>query len=166
MTLATATRDGSPSARIVLLRGFDEHGFTFFTNYESRKGRELAENPHAALVFFWPQFNWQVRIAGTVTRTSRGESETYFRSRTRGKRIGAWASNQSGVLADRGQFERRVAEFDAKYPGEEVPLPTFWGGFRLAPEMFEFWQGHPERLHDRFQYRLEGGVWIIERLSP
>ncbi|HEY6168910.1 MAG TPA: pyridoxamine 5'-phosphate oxidase [Verrucomicrobiae bacterium] len=166
MTLATATRDAAPSARVVLLRGFDEHGFVFFTNYDSRKGRELAENPRAALTFFWPQLNWQVRLTGTVSQTSRNESETYFRSRTRGKRVGAWASNQSSVLKNRAEFEQRVAEFDAKFPGEDVPLPPFWGGFRLAPAEFEFWQGHPERLHDRFRYRREGQVWVVERLSP
>lgn len=167
MTLSTATREGAPSARIVLLRGFDEQGFTFFTNYNSRKGHELAENPRAALTFFWPTLNWQVRITGTVSKTSREESEAYFRSRVRGKRIGAWASNQSDILPDRATFERRVAEFDAKFPGDDVPLPPFWGGFRLAPQDFEFWQGHPERLHDRFRYRRDAnGAWLIERLSP
>ena len=167
MTLATATRDGAPSARVVLLRGFDERGFVFFTNYDSRKGRELAGNPRAALCFFWPQLNWQIRVTGMVAKTSREESEAYFRSRERGKRIGAWASNQSSVLRNREEFEQRVAEFDAKFPGDDVPLPPNWGGFRLAPEDFEFWQGHPERLHDRFRYRRgEGGKWMIERLSP
>jgi pyridoxamine 5'-phosphate oxidase len=166
MTLATAGADGGPDARIVLLRGFDERGFTFFTNYDSQKGRELAANPRAALTFFWPTLNRQVRITGAVTKTSRAESEAYFRTRIRGKRIGAWASRQSEVLANREEFERRVAEFDAKFPGEDVPLPPNWGGYRVAPDTFEFWQGHPERLHDRFRYRLEGGAWKIERLSP
>jgi pyridoxamine 5'-phosphate oxidase len=166
MTLATVTADGAPDARIVLLRGFDERGFMFFTNYDSQKGRELAANPRAALVFFWPTLNRQVRLTGGVTKTTRAESEAYFRTRVRGKRIGAWASRQSEVLAHREEFEQRVAEFDAKFPGEDVPLPPNWGGYRVAPATFEFWQGHPERLHDRFRYRHAEDRWLIERLSP
>jgi pyridoxamine 5'-phosphate oxidase len=166
MTLATVTADGAPDARIVLLRGFDERGFMFFTNYDSQKGRELAINPRAALVFFWPTLNRQVRLTGGVTKTTRAESEAYFRTRVRGKRIGAWASRQSEVLAHREEFEQRVAEFDAKFPGEDVPLPPNWGGYRVTPATFEFWQGHPERLHDRFRYRRAQDRWLIERLSP
>jgi pyridoxamine 5'-phosphate oxidase len=165
MTLATAGAVGAPAARIVLLRGFDEHGFVFFTNYDSQKGRELAANPRAALVFFWPTLNRQIRITGTVTKTSREDSEAYFVTRGRSKCLGAWASRQSEVLANREEFERRYAEMDARFPGE-VPLPPNWGGYRVAPATFEFWQGHPERLHDRFRYRRDGGRWIIERLSP
>jgi pyridoxamine 5'-phosphate oxidase len=165
MTLATAGADGAPSARVVLLRGFDERGFVFFTNYESHKGRDLAANPRAALTFFWPTLNRQVRITGTVTKTSREESEAYFVTRGRAKCLGAWASRQSEVLASREEFERRYAEMDARFPGE-VPLPPHWGGYRVAPATFEFWQGHPERLHDRFRYRRADGAWLIERLSP
>jgi len=167
MTLATATSDGVPSARIVLLKGADAKGFQFFTNYQSDKARDLEANPRAALVFYWGALDRQVRVTGTVARVSREVSEVYFRSRPRGARIGAWASDQSRVIPDRTALEERVAEIERKYPGEEVPLPPFWGGYRLAPDTIEFWQGRPSRLHDRIRYtRQPDGDWLIERLSP
>lgn len=167
MTLATVGRDGRPSARVVLLKGCDERGFSFFTNYNSRKGRDLAENSHAALVFYWPGLDRQVRVEGVVEKTSREESEEYFRSRPPGSRLGAWASPQSEVIAGREELERRLREVEERFPDGEVPLPEFWGGFRLRPEMLELWQGRPSRLHDRLRYtRLANGSWKIERLSP
>jgi pyridoxamine 5'-phosphate oxidase len=166
MTLATATPDGRPSARMVLLRGFDERGFCFYTNYESRKAAELAANPRAALVFWWAELERQVRIEGTVTRTSRAESEAYFASRPPGSRLSAAASPQSRVIEDRAALERRVAELATAVPDGEVPLPDFWGGYRLAHEVVEFWQGRPNRLHDRLRYRRAGDGWRIERLAP
>jgi pyridoxamine 5'-phosphate oxidase len=167
MTLATADKQGRPSARIVLLKGVDQRGFVFFTNYESRKGRELTENPEAALVFYWPSLERQVCVAGRVSRLPVEESDVYFRSRPRGSRIGAWASKQSAVVPNRELLERQWKEIEARYPGEEVPRPPHWGGFVLAPARLEFWQGRPNRLHDRFCYeRKEGGEWVIERLSP
>jgi pyridoxamine 5'-phosphate oxidase len=166
MTLATVDAVGRPSARVVLLKGADARGFTFFTNYDSRKGRELAENPVAALVFYWADLERQVCASGPVSRLSEEESETYFKSRPRGSQIGAWASNQSSVIPDRKHLERRWREFEQKYP-EEVPKPPNWGGFILRPDRIEFWQGRPNRLHDRFQYtKSESGVWLIARLSP
>lgn len=166
MTLATATPDGRPSARTVLLKGFDARGFVFFTNYGSRKARELTENPRAALCFHWAVLERQVRIEGTVTRTTVEESEAYFRTRPRGSRIGAWASRQSEELDSRETLEARVRELDAKYPGENVPLPEFWGGFRVAPERIEFWQGRLNRLHDRLLYTRQADGWQIRRLYP
>ncbi len=167
MTLATADREGRPSARIVLLKGVDGRGFTFFTNYESRKGGELTENPNAALVLFWAELERQVCIAGTVSIVSREESAKYFNSRPKGSRLAAWVSSQSEAIANRGVLEGRSNELMAKYPGEEVPLPPYWGGYCLAPTRIEFWQGRPNRLHDRFQYlRQPDGQWKIERLSP
>jgi pyridoxamine 5'-phosphate oxidase len=167
MTLATADRDGRPSARVVLLKGYDERGFVFFTNYGSQKGRELAENPRAALVFFWSKFDRQVRVEGTVERTSREESEEYFQSRPPAARLGAWASAQSRVIAGREVLERQVVEVTERFGDGPVPLPDFWGGFRVRPEVLEFWQGRPSRLHDRIRYtRLPEGGWRIERLSP
>jgi pyridoxamine 5'-phosphate oxidase len=167
MVLATADYQGRPSARTVLLKGIDARGFTFFTNYDSRKGRELAENPRAALVFFWPGLERQVLVSGEVTRLTAEESERYFRSRPLGSRIAAWASNQSAPVPDRATLEERWRETAARFPGDDVPLPPNWGGFLLAPSRIEFWQGRANRLHDRFSYTREaGGEWRIERLAP
>jgi pyridoxamine 5'-phosphate oxidase len=167
MTLATATPDGQPAARIVLLKAFDESGFTFFTNYEGRKGHELAANPRAALLFYWAELQRQVRIEGTVERVSEAESDAYFRGRPLGSRLGAWASRQSEVIADREVLEDRVRELAQRFPEGEVPRPPFWGGFRVRPLSIEFWQGRPDRLHDRLRYRrVEPDGWRLERLSP
>jgi pyridoxamine 5'-phosphate oxidase len=166
MTLATATREGKASARIVLLKSFDERGFVFYTNYESRKGRELAENPYAALVFHWIELERQVCAAGQVSRVSREESENYFRSRPVGSQLGAWASRQSQVISGREILEDRLTQLEKDYQNKLIPLPPDWGGLRLAPEMIEFWQGRPNRLHDRLRYRLQDQQWLIERLSP
>lgn len=167
MTLATATPDGMPSARVVLLKAFDAAGFTFYTNYDGRKGRELTANPRAALLFFWPELQRQVRIEGTVERTTEAESDDYFRGRPLGSRLGAWASPQSAVIDGRDVLEARVREVAQRYPDGEVPRPPFWGGFRLRPSAIEFWQGRPDRLHDRLCYRrIPSGGWHIERLSP
>ena len=166
MTLATADKDGRPSARIVLLKGLAERGFIFFTNYESRKGRELAEKPTAALVFYWAELERQVRVSGTAGRISREESEKYFTGRPRGHQLGAWVSCQSEVIANRAVLEKRLKEFEQKYP-DAVPLPPFWGGYVLSPVEIEFWQGRPNRLHDRFRYTKQvDGRWMIERLAP
>jgi len=166
MTLATVDREGRPSARVVLLKGLDERGLVFYTNYDSRKGRELAENPRAALVFYWAALDRQVRIEGTVERTSREESAAYFISRPLGSRLGAWASPQSRPIAGRGELARRLREAGERF-GEAVPLPESWGGYRVRPETVEFWQGRPSRLHDRLRYSLSaGGGWRIERLAP
>jgi pyridoxamine 5'-phosphate oxidase len=167
MTLATATRDGVPSARVVLLKGFDERGFVFYTNYESRKSREMDENPVAALNFYWPELERQVRITGRVEKTSREESEVYFRTRPRDSQLGAWASEQSAVINNREMLQERMARLVAEHEGREVPLPEYWGGYRLVPDAIEFWQGRPSRLHDRLRYtRQSNGEWLIERLSP
>ncbi len=168
MTLATASADGEPSARMVLLKGFDERGLVFFTNYESAKGRDLAENPRAAVVFYWAALERQVRAAGPVARVTAAESQAYFDSRPRAARLGAWASRQSKVIPDRATLDAQYAAVEARFAGgEQVPLPAQWGGFRLAPRRFEFWQGRPGRLHDRLLYRLEpDGGWRLERLSP
>ena len=166
MTLATVDQAGRPSARMVLLKGVDERGFVFFTNYDSRKGRELAENPNGALTFYWADLGWQVCIAGAVSKLSHDESEAYFKSRPRGSRLAAWASNQSSVVPDRAALEKRWNLMAAKFPGE-VPLPPNWGGYVLKPERIEFWQGRLNRLHDRFCYtRQPGDVWKPERLAP
>ena len=166
MTLATATRDGHPSARMVLLKGFDARGFVFYTNYESRKGGELEQNPQAALVFFWVELERQVRVEGRVERAAPAESDAYFASRPLGSQIGAWASAQSRVIAGREPLERRTAELEDEYAGREVPRPSQWGGSRVVPHVIEFWQGRPSRLHDRLRYRQKDGGWIVERLSP
>jgi pyridoxamine 5'-phosphate oxidase len=167
MTLATATLDGKPSARVVLLKGFDEHGFVFFTNYESQKGRELLANPQAALVCYWIELERQVRISGRVNRVSAQESEEYFQSRPLGSQLGAWASQQSEVVGGRKTLEERLEQLTREYQTKPVPLPPYWGGYRVAPEAIEFWQGRPNRLHDRLRYTLQSnGQWLIERLSP
>jgi pyridoxamine 5'-phosphate oxidase len=166
MTLATATADGVPSARIVLLKGIDPRGFTFFTDYRSQKGRELELNPEAALVFFWQPLERQVRIAGRVERTSVEESTEYFRSRPEGSRLGAWTSVQSSVIGGREDLDRELARATERFRGQEIPLPPHWGGFRLVPRSVEFWQGRPSRLHDRIRYRKDGDRWLIERLAP
>jgi pyridoxamine 5'-phosphate oxidase len=168
MTLATSsTGSGRVSARTVLLRGFDQHGFVFYTNYESRKGRELDENPQAALVFYWGLLQRQVSIAGRVEQVSREESQAYFNSRPRGHRIGAWASQQSRILEERSELEARVRELEERFHGDDIPVPPFWGGFRVVPDKIEFWQGRPNRLHDRIRYTLtDSGLWTIERLYP
>jgi pyridoxamine 5'-phosphate oxidase len=166
VALATATRAGQPSLRVVLLKSFDGHGFVFFTNYRSRKGRELARNPQAALLFHWGELARQVRIQGRVEKLPARESDAYFATRPRGSQLAAWASPQSAVIAGRGPLERRVAAFARKYP-DSVPRPPHWGGYRLVPEAFEFWQGGEDRLHDRILYRrARGGRWRIERLAP
>jgi pyridoxamine 5'-phosphate oxidase len=168
MTLATANALGHPSSRTVLLKGLDHHGFCFFTNYRSRKAIDLAENPHASLVFLWKELERQVLVRGTVTRTNREESETYFRSRPHGSQIGAWVSEfQSATVPNREALAQREAELLHRWPeGCEVPLPDFWGGFRLTPIAIEFWQGRPSRLHDRIAYLREDDTWTIRRLSP
>jgi pyridoxamine 5'-phosphate oxidase len=166
MTLATATADGVPSARMVLLRGLDERGFVFFTNYESRKGRELAVNPRAALVFYWGELDRQVRVEGRVELISAEESDAYFRDRPRGSRVGAWASPQSEVIPDREFLEARARACAEQYQGGEVPRPPHWGGERVVPEAIEFWQGQPDRLHDRLRYRRVERGWVRERLAP
>jgi pyridoxamine 5'-phosphate oxidase len=167
MTLATVDSRGRPSARIVLVKGVDERGFVFFTNYESRKGRELADNPHASLLFYWIELERQVRIEGNVVKASPAESDQYFESRPLGSRIGAWASEQSQVIESRAVLEAREKEISAKY-GEHPPRPPHWGGYRLIPDAIEFWQGRPSRLHDRLLYTraVEGGDWQLARLSP
>jgi len=166
MTVATATRDGRPSARVVLLKGFDRRGFVFYTNYEGRKGREIEENPRAALLFYWGELERQVRIEGPVSRTPEGESDSYYASRPRGSRLGAWASEQSRAVEGREVLEERVQALEAEYEGRGVPRPAFWGGYRVEPEVVEFWQGRESRLHDRIVYRREGGGWKTERLQP
>ncbi len=167
MTLTTVDLQGKPSARIVLLKGVDGRGFIFFTNYESRKGRELAGNPNAALVFYWASQERQVCVAGVVSKLSREESEAYFKSRPRGSQLAAWTSHQSDVVVDRAALEARWQELSAQYSGKEIPMPPYWGGYVLTPERVEFWQGRPSRLHDRFCYsRQPVGGWRLQRLWP
>jgi pyridoxamine 5'-phosphate oxidase len=166
MTLATATPDGKPSARVVLLKGFDERGFVFYTSYEGRKSRELEENPYCALVFYWGELERQVRIEGRVFRVSEAESDAYYKSRPRGSQLGAWVSEQSRPVGDRGTLEERVRELEAEYEGREIPRPPFWGGYRVEPEEIEFWQGRENRLHDRLLYRRSHEGWKMERLQP
>jgi len=167
MILATATPDGAPSARAVLLKALDGRGFTFFTNYDSRKGREMAANPRVALVFLWHQLERQVRVEGTVELVTPAESDAYFVNRPLGSRLGAWASAQSAVIPDRAHLERQHAELMAKYPDGNVPRPPHWGGYRVLPAVIEFWQGRPSRLHDRIAFtRRPDGSWRRERLAP
>lgn len=166
MTLATVGEDRKPSARTVLLKGLDDRGFTFFTNYDSRKGRELEANPFAALVFLWQPLERQVRVEGVVEKVTAKESDDYFVNRPLGSRLGAWASRQSDVISGREYLEAQHKALMAKYPDGNVPRPDFWGGYRLFPEMFEFWQGRPSRLHDRIRFRHSPTGWIRERLSP
>jgi pyridoxamine 5'-phosphate oxidase len=167
MALATATPDGRPSARMVLLKGYGPEGFAFFTNYESRKGRELAANPRAALILHWVALERQVRIEGTVAKVTPEESDAYFHSRPVGSQLGAAVSHQGHVIPDRFVLEERLRELEDRYAGHEVPRPEYWGGYRLTPEVIEFWQGRPNRLHDRLHYRLQpDGSWLVERLSP
>ena len=166
MILATATADGKPSARTVLLKGYDERGFVFYTNYEGRKAVELESNPRAALVFYWGELERQVRVEGTVSRVPVEESDEYFASRPRGSRLGAWASEQSRFVDGRRTLEQKLHSLQAEYENREVPRPPFWGGYRVEPEAIEFWQGREDRLHDRLVYRREDGAWRIERLQP
>ena len=166
MTLSTATRAGKISARIVLLKGFDERGFVFFTNYESRKSRELADNPQAALTFYWHTLNRQIRIEGIVEKASQQESAEYFQTRPRCSQLGAWASPQSDVIVDRAELEKRLTEVEARFKEGEIACPPFWGGWRLQPEQIEFWQGRESRLHDRIVYTMQNGTWRISRLAP
>lgn len=167
VSLATANREGRPSSRMVLLKDFDERGFVFYSNYESRKGKELAENPNAALCFYWRQLERQICITGTVSKVSREESESYFQTRPRGSQIGALTSRQSEVIAAREVLESRFQQLMAEYEGREILLPSYWGGYRLSPDTVEFWQGRPDRLHDRLLYKRQpGGPWELERLSP
>ncbi len=166
MTLSTADTAGRPSARVVLLKGYDARGFVFFTNYESKKGQELTANPNAALSFYWSDLERQIIIRGTTEKTSVEESQGYFATRPFESRIGAWASKQSSVLPNRQEIDLRVAEIRKKFAGQEIPCPPFWGGFRVTPNKFEFWQGRVNRLHDRICYTLDGNEWKISRLSP
>ncbi|MEW6498062.1 MAG: pyridoxamine 5'-phosphate oxidase [Cyanobacteriota bacterium] len=167
MTIATATLDGKPSARMVLLKDYDERGFVFYTNYESQKGQQLRENPWGAIIFWWAELERQVRIEGRVEKVSYAETEAYFRSRPKGSQLGAWVSNQSQAIESREVLEQRLQQLKEEYENKEVPRPPHWGGFRVIPDMIEFWQGRPSRLHDRLLYqREENGTWTIQRLSP
>ena len=166
MTVATATPDGRPSARVVLLKGFDERGFVFYTNYEGRKGRELGENPHAALTFYWGELERQVRIEGLASRIPGEESDAYYESRPRGSRLGAWASAQSCEVGGREFLEERLHRLEAEYEGRQINRPPFWGGYRVEPEVVEFWQGRENRLHDRLVYRRASDGWEVVRLQP
>lgn len=166
VVLATADGDGRPAARLVLLRGADARGFVFFTNYNSRKGRELTHNPHAALCFYWASLDEQIRIEGRVERVSDAESDTYFAGRPRGSQLGAWASDQSQMLTSRETLEEKYREIERRFDGQPVQRPPFWGGFRLIPARIEFWYGRPDRLHDRVLYVRDANAWRIERLYP
>ena len=165
--LSTATKEGRPSGRVVLFREFKDNKFGLFTNYNSRKGKELNENPFACLTFFWPELERQIRIEGIVEKSTKETSDNYFYSRPRTSRIGAWSSPQSNVLKDRTELEHLVTSFDQRYPTEDVPRPEFWGGYQLKVNYYEFWQGRPSRLHDRISYTIQKeGTWKIERLAP
>ncbi|MGB9696428.1 MAG: pyridoxamine 5'-phosphate oxidase [Ignavibacteria bacterium] len=166
MILATVSEDCKPSVRTLLLKGFDERGFIFYTNYKSRKGIELGKNPNASILFFWPELERQIRIEGTVDKISREESEKYFATRPYKSKLGAWASNQSEIIPDRLTIVKKFLYYLVKFHSKEIPLPDFWGGYVLKPISYEFWQGRANRLHDRIRYRKENEKWIIERLSP
>lgn len=167
MTLSTVDDNGCPSGRVVLLKGFDQGGFVFYTNYESRKGRELDSNPNASLTFYWPELERQVRVDGVTSKVDTSESDAYFATRPEGSRIGALASAQSSVLPNREELDARFRQLEAEFAGREIPRPPHWGGYRLVPREIEFWQGRSSRLHDRLRYRREAdGAWIRERLSP
>jgi pyridoxamine 5'-phosphate oxidase len=166
VVLATADEEGRPSARLVLLRGADTRGFVFFTNYDSRKGRELTDNPHAALCFYWSSLDEQIRVEGRVERVTSEESDAYFAGRPRGSQLGAWASDQSQVLSSRETLEEKYREIERRFDGQSVQRPPFWGGFRLIPSRIEFWYGRPDRLHDRVLYVRDANSWRIERLYP
>ncbi|MDZ7269947.1 MAG: pyridoxamine 5'-phosphate oxidase [candidate division KSB1 bacterium] len=166
MTLATSTTQGRPSARIVLLKDCDARGFVFYTNFHSRKARELEQNPRASLVFWWRELERQVRVEGQVEKVTASEADEYFQTRPRDSQLGAWASTQSEIIANRQVLEQRFQELAHEYEGRQVPRPPHWGGFRLVPEVFEFWQGRPSRLHDRLRYRRSSGGWLLERLAP
>jgi pyridoxamine 5'-phosphate oxidase len=166
VVLATASPDGAPSARTVLLKAYDERGLVVFTNLTSRKAREALSNPRATLLFPWEELERQVVVEGAVEQVSREQTAAYFRSRPRGSQIGAWVSRQSSVLPDRETLERRRVELEARFAGQEVPVPDFWGGLRVVPVAVEFWQGRPSRLHDRLRYRQQDGRWLVERLAP
>ena len=167
LTLATATKDGKPSARIVLLKGYDDNGFVFFTNYKSHKGEELAQNPQACMVFFWKELERQVKIEGLIEKVSEKESDEYYFSRPIGSQVGAWCSPQSSVISSRNVIEENVKKYEAQFANTPITRPSHWGGYRLKPQLVEFWQGRPSRLHDRLQYTLQtAGSWKIERLAP
>ena len=166
MALATSDKDAMPSVRTVLLKGFDERGFVFYTNYESDKAKDLISNPKASLLFLWKEIERQVRISGTVEKTSKEESEEYFKTRPYESRLGAWASKQSSIISGRDVLENKFEDYKSLYPDNNVPLPPFWGGFRVIPDRIEFWQGRENRLHDRICYIKKEGTWEIERLSP
>jgi pyridoxamine 5'-phosphate oxidase len=166
MQLATAGADGRPSVRTVLLKGFDERGLVFYTNYRSAKARELQVTPFAAVVFAWLAHERQVRVSGSVTRVASEETDAYFASRPRGSQVGAWASPQSEVVSSRAELEAAVAEIEHRFAGMDVPTPPNWGGYRIEPSSVEFWQGRPDRLHDRLRYRRDGERWAVERLAP
>ena len=166
MTLATVSKDGMPSARIVLLKGYNENGFVFFTNYLSDKGKEMAQNPKVALVFFWKELERQIRIEGSVEKVSEAESDTYFASRPIGSQIGAWSSPQSAVIQYRQVIEQNVTKYNEIFGATNIPRPEHWGGYIVTPHLIEFWQGRSSRLHDRIQYRLDDEKWIMERLAP
>jgi pyridoxamine 5'-phosphate oxidase len=164
--LATADKSAKPSARTLLMKGYDGGGFYFYTNYESRKGKELAENNQASMLFFWPEIERQIRIEGKVKKVSEEESFSYFKSRPFKSKVGAWASNQSTVISSRMTIVKKFFQYLVKFHSKDIPLPPYWGGYKLVPDRFEYWQGRENRLHDRVNYRLEKDIWIIERLSP
>jgi len=166
MILSTATLDGKPSSRVVLLKQFNKNGFSFFTNYNSRKGSQIEQNPYGALVFFWPELERQVRIEGKISKVTEEESDEYFITRPAGSKLGAWASPQSQVVPNRKFVESLKVDLQNQFEGKSIPRPANWGGYRLSPTLLEFWQGRPNRLHDRIQYTLKDNLWVIERLAP